>query len=70
MLVVVGVQAIELPQPLGIIFLWAVLLPGLFIVANALTQLAFKDALIIKVFPCSVLAFQLMLWNSFDARTS
>lgn len=41
-------KAISLPEPLGIIFLWAVLLPGLFILANALTQLAFKDALIMK----------------------
>lgn len=41
-------KAIELPEPFGVIFLWAVLFPSLFILANALTQLAFKDALILK----------------------
>lgn len=42
-------KAIELPQPYGIVFLWGVLLPSLFILANALTSLGFKDALIVKV---------------------
>lgn len=44
-------KAVELPQPYGIVFLWGVLLPSLFILANALTSLAFKDALIVKVPP-------------------
>lgn len=41
-------KAIELPQPWGSIFLWAVVLPSIFLLANALTGLAFKDALIMK----------------------
>lgn len=41
-------KAIELPQPYGIVFLWGVLLPSLFILANAITSLGFKDALIVK----------------------
>jgi hypothetical protein len=41
-------KAIELPQPYGVVFLWGVLLPSLFILANALTSLAFKDGLIVK----------------------
>jgi hypothetical protein len=41
-------QAIELPKPYGIIFVWGLVLPSLFILANALTSLAFKDALIMK----------------------
>ena len=42
-------KAVELPEPFGIIVLWGLVLPALFIFANALTQLAFKDALILKV---------------------
>ena len=42
-------RAIELPEPLGIIALWGLVLPSIFIFASALTQLAFKDALILKV---------------------
>ena len=42
-------KAIELPQPYGVVFLWGVLLPSLFILANALTSLVFKDGLIVKV---------------------
>lgn len=42
-------KAIELPQPYGIIFVWGLVLPSLFILANALTSLAFRDALIVKV---------------------
>jgi len=41
-------KAVELPEPYGIIVLWGLVLPALFIFANALTQLAFKDALILK----------------------
>jgi len=53
-------KAVELPQPYGIVFLWGVLLPSLFILANALTSLAFKDALIVKVAPL-VSLFELFL---------
>jgi len=42
-------KAVELPEPFGIIVLWGLVLPALFIFANAVTQLAFKDALILKV---------------------
>ena len=42
-------KAVELPEPFGIVVLWGLVLPALFIFANALTQLAFKDALILKV---------------------
>ena len=42
-------KAVELPEPYGIIVVWGLVLPALFIFANALTQLAFKDALILKV---------------------
>jgi len=41
-------KAVELPEPFGIIALWGLVLPALFIFANAVTQLAFKDALILK----------------------
>lgn len=41
-------KAIELPEPYGIIALWGLVLPAIFIFANAITQLAFKDALILK----------------------
>ena len=41
-------KAVELPEPYGIIVLWGLVLPALFIFASALTQLAFKDALILK----------------------
>ena len=44
-------KAIELPEPYGIIALWGLVLPAIFIFANAITQLAFKDALILKVTP-------------------
>lgn len=42
-------KVIELPEPYGIIALWGLVLPAIFIFANAITQLAFKDALILKV---------------------
>jgi hypothetical protein len=41
-------KAVELPEPYGIIVVWGLVLPALFIFANAATQLAFKDALILK----------------------
>jgi hypothetical protein len=53
-------QAIELPKPYGIIFVWGLVLPSLFILANALTSLAFKDALIMKVCGCVQLHTWLM----------
>ena len=42
-------KVIELPKPYGIVFLWGLVLPSLFILANAITSLVFKDALILKV---------------------
>lgn len=41
-------KVIELPKPYGIVFLWGLVLPSLFILANAITSLVFKDALILK----------------------
>ena len=42
-------KVIELPKPYGIVFVWGLVLPSLFILANAITSLVFKDALILKV---------------------
>ena len=42
-------RAIELPEPYGIIALWGLVLPAIFVFASAITQLAFKDAFIAKV---------------------
>lgn len=42
-------KVIQLPKPYGIVFLWGLVLPSLFILANAITSLVFKDALILKV---------------------
>ena len=42
-------KVIELPKPYGTVFTWGLLLPSLFLLANAITSLVFKDALILKV---------------------
>eukprot|EP01024_Parvocaulis_polyphysoides_P017441 TRINITY_DN176_c1_g1_i1.p1 TRINITY_DN176_c1_g1~~TRINITY_DN176_c1_g1_i1.p1 ORF type:complete len:328 (+),score=33.80 TRINITY_DN176_c1_g1_i1:69-1052(+) len=42
---------IELPSPYGIIALWGVTLPLLYIISSSLTDLVFKDAMILKG-PC------------------
>ncbi|GFR50417.1 hypothetical protein Agub_g12634 [Astrephomene gubernaculifera] len=44
-------ELIELPAPYGVVLLWGLLLPSLFVVAYALTQIGFKDNLILKA-PC------------------
>ncbi|PNW81042.1 hypothetical protein CHLRE_07g340200v5 [Chlamydomonas reinhardtii] len=44
-------KLVELPAPYGPILLWGLLLPSLFTVAYALTQVGFKDNLILKA-PC------------------
>ncbi|KXZ54747.1 hypothetical protein GPECTOR_4g817 [Gonium pectorale] len=44
-------RVIELPAPYGVVLLWGLLLPSLFVVAYALTQIGFKDNLILKA-PC------------------
>lgn len=44
-------QLLELPQPWSIIITWGVVLPLVFLVASALTNLVLKDALILKVQP-------------------
>ena len=42
-------QVLELPQPWGIIVTWGVVLPLVFLVASTLTNLVFKDGLILQV---------------------
>jgi hypothetical protein len=42
---------LELPQPYGIIAVWGVALPALFVLSSSLTNLVLKDALILKG-PC------------------
>lgn len=44
-------KVIELPAPYGVVLLWGLLLPSLFVVAYALTQVGFKDNFILKA-PC------------------
>ena len=44
-------KLIELPEPYGIIALWGLVFPLLFIFANTITNLVFRDALIMKVRP-------------------
>ena len=45
-------KAIELPQPLGTVVLWAIVFPTIYILTDALTKVALKDALILKG-PCT-----------------
>lgn len=42
-------QIIQLPQPIGIVALWGFLLPTVYVLASSLTNLVFKDAVILKV---------------------
>lgn len=42
---------LELPPPFGILALWGVLLPAVFVVATSLTNLVLKDALVLRA-PC------------------
>ncbi len=44
-------KLLELPEPYGIIVVWGLVLPVVFILTNALTGFAFRDALILKVSP-------------------
>lgn len=39
---------IELPPPLGLVALWGVLLPGIFVVATSLTNIVFRNSLVLK----------------------
>ncbi|KAG1671002.1 hypothetical protein FOA52_014244 [Chlamydomonas sp. UWO 241] len=41
-------QALELPPPWGVVLLWGVLLPSLYVLSTALTNIGFKDGLILK----------------------
>lgn len=40
---------LELPQPYGIIAVWGLALPALFVLSSSLTNLVLKDGLILKV---------------------
>ena len=42
-------KIIELPEPYGIVALWGVLLPTIYVLAASITNLVFKDALILTV---------------------
>jgi hypothetical protein len=44
-------QLMELPEPFGIIVVWGVVLPAVYVLSNAITNLVFKDALVLKA-PC------------------
>jgi hypothetical protein len=41
-------KVIELPQPLGLIFVWGLVLPLVYVLSSSLTNIAFKDGLILK----------------------
>lgn len=41
-------RLLELPEPFGIIVVWGVVLPVVYILSNAVTNLVFKDALVLK----------------------
>lgn len=41
-------RLIELPEPFGIIVVWGVVLPAVYVLANAITNLVFRDALVLK----------------------
>lgn len=41
-------KIIQLPQPIGIVALWGFLLPTVYVLASSLTNLVFKDAVILK----------------------
>lgn len=42
-------KLVELPEPYGIIVLWGFVLPTVYVMADAIAKLLFKDALILKV---------------------
>ena len=42
-------QVLELPQPAGILVTWGAVLPLVFLIASALTNLVFKDGVILNV---------------------
>jgi hypothetical protein len=44
-------RVIELPEPYGIVALWGLLLPAIYVFASAITNFVFRDALILKA-PC------------------
>lgn len=41
-------KLLELPEPFGIIVVWGFVLPVVYILSNAITNLVFKDALVLK----------------------
>jgi hypothetical protein len=41
-------RLVELPEPFGVIVVWGVVLPAVYILSNAITNLVFKDALVLK----------------------
>jgi len=41
-------QLMELPEPFGIIIVWGVVLPVVYVLSNAITNLVFKDALVLR----------------------
>lgn len=41
-------QLMELPEPFGIIVVWGLILPVVYVLSNAITNLVFKDALVLK----------------------
>lgn len=41
-------KLVELPEPFGIIAVWGVVLPAVYVLANAITSFVFKDALVLK----------------------
>lgn len=41
-------KLMELPEPFGIIVVWGLVLPAVYVLSNAITNLVFKDALILK----------------------
>lgn len=44
-------QFMELPEPFGIIVVWGLVLPMVYVLSSAITNLVFKDALVLKA-PC------------------
>ena len=42
-------KLIELPEPYGIVLLWGLLLPTVYVLASSITNCVFKDALVLKV---------------------
>ena len=63
-------KAIELPEPWGVVALWGLVFPSIFILANALTSLAFKDALIMKVHRARASARNFPSYQSSHCRLS